>query len=380
MMVTSPDDHHDGAVNVMIIPSVSGGLGHVTRTLKLARGLERADPSLRVIYGLDEVGLRPINQEAISRSGFPLRVIPNPVRHERDERIRATLGDIDVVIEDTNRRLVAHRPLLPRLRAWISLPMLPIWDDLHMDWPLLEHVDCILYAYPAVIPVPEELDRFRDKLTVTGPILDPEEMPGRAEARHRLGLDQSARYIIYAPRGFPFGQWFGRRVLSGVVGGYARLARTQPDVQLLLTAVPDLAAVQPPRLPPLDQIDGVSVWGTLSPEQGRDSVAAADLVIVEGTTTLFDAATAGTPVLMVPGLIYETALEGTLVDEHGAGIVMRPEEVTARTMATNMRRALDPALSGQRVERLRTLVGPGGRDAAVSAICRVIEERVRLAR
>ncbi len=83
---------------------------------------------------------------------------------------------------------------------------------------------------------------------------------------------------------------------------------------------------------------------------------------------------------MVPGLIYETALEGTLVDEHGAGIMLRPEEVTARSMATNMQRALDPASSGQRVERLRTLVGAGGRDAAVTAICRVIEESVRPAR
>lgn len=373
-------DHDRDAVNVMIIPSVSGGLGHVTRTLKLARGLERADPALRIIYGLDEVGLRPINQEAVAHSGFPVRIIPNPVRHERDERIRAAMGDIDVVIEDTNRRLIPHRTLLPRLRAWISLPMLPIWDDLHMDWPLLEHVDHILYTYPAIMPVPEELERFRDRLTVTGPILDPLEMPSRSEACRRLGLDPDVRYIVYAPRDFPFGQWFGRRVLSGVVGGYRRLAQKEPDLRLLLTAVPDVPAVQPPRLPLLDTIDGVTVLGTLSPKHGRDSVAAAHLVIVEGTTTLFDAATAGTPVLMVPGLIYETALEGTLVDEHGAGIVMRPEEVTARSMAVKMRDALDPAASKERARRLRTLVGEGGRDTAVAAINRVIDQRVRSAR
>jgi len=378
-MVRTSSDDGGGAINVMVIPSVSGGLGHVTRTLKLARGLERADRSLRIIYGLDEVGLRPINREAVARSGFPLRIIPNPVRHERDARIREVMGDIDVVIEDTNRRLIAHRSLLPRLRAWISLPMLPLWDDLHMDWPLLEHVDHILYTYPAVMPVPEELERFRDRLTVTGPILDPLEMPSKEEARRHLGLDPEARYIVYAPRGFPFGEWFGRRVLSGVVGGYRRLTPKQPDLRLLLTAVPDRGAIQPPRLPPLDTIDGVTVWGTLAPERSRDSIAAADLVIVEGTTTLFDAATAGTPVLMVPGLIYETFLEGTLVDEYGAGIVMRPGEVTARSMAVKMRDALDPDRSRQRADRLRALVGEGGRDAAVAAIGRVIDVRVRSA-
>ena len=41
-------------LNVVFIPSVSGGLGHVTRTIKLARAPERADPSLRISYVLAE--------------------------------------------------------------------------------------------------------------------------------------------------------------------------------------------------------------------------------------------------------------------------------------------------------------------------------------
>lgn len=365
-----------GPINVVFIPSVSGGLGHVTRTLKLARALERADAGLRIAYVLDELDLRPFNLAAVEATGYPYRILPNPVRHERDAAIRAVLGDADVVIEDTNRRLVAHRRILPRLRVWISVPMLPIWDELFMEWPLLEQVDHILYAYPPVMPLPEELGPFRSKLTVTGPLLDSDEMPSREDARRRLGLAPGVRYVTYAPRGFPFGEWFGRRVLNGVVGGFRRLHRREPDLRLLLTAVPDIVAVQPPRLPPLDRIAGVTIAGTLSPETARDYVAAADVVVLEGTSSLFDAAVARTPVLMVPGPIYETSMEGTWVDAHDAGIVMRPAEVTHRSVARALTRALDPTTSPARAERLHTLVGDSGRDAAVATVLRIIAERV----
>lgn len=362
-------------LHVAFVPSVSGGLGHVTRTLKLARALERADPRLRVSYVLDELDLRPINVEAIARTGYPYRLLPNPVRHERDDKIRAVLGDVDVVIEDTNRRLIAHRRLLPRLKAWISIPMLPIWDELFMEWPLLEQVDHILYAYPSVMPPPVELSPFAAKLTVTGPILDVEEMPDRIEARRRLGLDPTNRYLTYAPRGFPFGEWFGRRVLTGVVGGYLRLRRELSDLRLLLTAVPDVAAVQPPRLPLLTEIEGVTILSTVSPDTARDHVVAADLVVLEGTSTLFDAAMARTPIVMVPGPIYETWLEGGWVHDAEAGIVMRPGDVTPATMARAMRRALDPSAAEGRVARLYDLVGENGRDVAVATIRRIIAER-----
>ncbi len=366
------------ALNVVFIPSVSGGLGHVTRTLKLARALERADPTLRVSYVLDGLSLRPFNVEAIARTGYPYKILPNPVRHERDEKIREILGEADVVIEDTNRRLIAHRLILPRLKVWISIPMLPIWDELFMDWPLLAQVDHILYPYPSLMPPPDELSPFREKLTVTGPILDPEEMPTRIDARRRLRLPEGRRYITYAPRGFPFGAWFGRRVLTGVVGGFMRLREKQPDLRLILTAVPDLSEVQPTRLPPLHSIDGIKIRGTVSPETARDYVAAADLVVLEGTSTLFDAAVAETPVIMVPGPIYETWLEGGWVDEADAGIVMRPEEVTQVSMARSMRKTLDPTIGAARAGRLRGLIGDGGRDAAVEAILAVIDERARV--
>ena len=361
-------------LNIVLIPSVSGGLGHITRSVKLARALEQADPRLRMAYALDESRLRPFNLEVVERTGYPVHILPHPARHERDEKIRAVLGEADVVIEDTSRRAIPYRRILPRLRAWISIPMLPLWDELFMAWPLLEHVDHILYCYPTVMPVPEELEPFRDKLTVTGPILD--EMPSRHAARRRLSLSPEERYITYAPRGFPFGPRFGRRVLNAVVSAYMRLRDEWPGLRLVLTAVPNVAAVQPKRLPPLDRIDGVVLHGVLSPEDARDYLAAADLAIVEGTSALFDAALARTPVLMVPGPIYETWLEGTWVKEQDAGVVVWKEDVSPASMLRKIREALQPEGAAARAGRLSRLVGSGGREAAVQTVLRIIEEKV----
>jgi hypothetical protein len=360
-------------VKVAFIPSVSGGFGHITRAAKLLRGLELADPSLTFCFVLSELGLRAATREAVERLGYPVRILPNPVRHERDRKIRKVLGDIDVVIEDTERRLIAYRRVVPHVRTWISVPMLPIWDELFMDWPYLEHADHVLYTYPRVMPVPKELASVGDRLTVTGPILDPDEMPSREAARDALTWGADERVITYAPRDFPFGRWFGLRVLNGLVGGFVRARKRFPELRLVLTAVPKPAAIQPPALPPLATIPGVTLKGIVSTAEARDHIAGADLVVVEGTSTLFDAAVARTPVFMVPGLIYETSLEGTWVNENGAGIVMRPDDVTRVSVQRVIERVFDePAKTRARVEKLRKLVGESGRDIAVAAILRTI--------
>jgi glycosyltransferase involved in cell wall biosynthesis len=354
---------------IALIPSVSGGLGHVTRLSKLARALKVADPSLELCFVLPERRLRAVNVEAVRSHGYPVRMLPDPVRHERDDLIRDALGDIDVVIEDTERRLIAYRHILPRLTAWISIPMLPLWDELFMDGPLLEHADHILFTYPDVMPVPAELERFVDKLTVTGPFGEPAPTSARQLARRRLGLGSRQPLITYAPRGFPFGRAFGERVLNAVVGGFLRVRREREDARLTLTGVPDVSAIQPRRLPPLDQIDGLEVKGMIAPDEVAAYVAAADIVVLEGTSTLFEAARAGTPVIMVPGPIYETLAEAAWLEETQAGTVLRPGEATRRNMAERMTNILDdrPAAVG-RSARLSAIVGPGGEAKAVAVI------------
>ena len=363
-------------MKVAVIPSVSGGFGHVTRATTLVRALERADPSLEFCFVLSELRLRPAARAAVERFGRPVRILANPVRHERDARISEVLADIDVVIEDSERRLIAYRRVLPHLRAWISIPMLPIWDELFMDWPYLEHADHVLYTYPPAMPVPEELAFLGDRVTVTGPILDAETMPTREAARRDLGFEADERVITYAPRDFPFGNWFGRRMMNGVVGGYLRARRHLPSLRLVLTAVSDPARVQPRHLPRLDAIAGLSTKGIVTTDEERSHIAAADIVVVEGTSTLFDAALARSPVFMVPGPIYETSLEGTWVNESGAGIVMRPGDVTRRSVERVIRSVFDsPEETRARAARLHELVGSGGIGRAVQAILRVIATR-----
>ena len=360
---------------VALIPSVSGGLGHVTRLAKLAHALSAADRSLSLCFVLPELRLRHVNIQAVEGLGYPVRFLPNPVRHERDEVVRGVLGDIDVVIEDTERRLIAYRSILPRLRAWISIPMLPLWDELFLDWTLLEQADHILYTYPAEMPVPDELERFRAKLTVTGPFVAPDEVPRRDVGRRRLGLHADDRLMWYAPRGFPFGRAFGSRLLNAVVGGFMQLRRRATQTRLALTGVPDVDAIQPRRLPPLPSIDGLDVRTMLPRRELLDYIAAADVAIVEGTSGLFDAAVADVPVIMVPGPIYETTLEADWVASNEAGLVVRPDEVTRSSLRRAMQSILvDRDAATARARRLREIVGGGGERAAVEVILRVVDE------
>lgn len=360
---------------VAFLPSVSGGLGHVTRTLRLAQALERADPSLQIIYVLGELNLRRFTEEAVRQTGYPVRILPNPNQEQREVAIRSAMSDVDVVIEDTERRMVAYRRLLPRLKVWVSIPMLPLWDELFMDWPYLEQADHILYTYPSVMPLPPELRMFGEKVTETGPLLDEQSLPDRVEARRRVGLGDGERLITYAPRGFPFGEEFGRRVLDGVLGAFAALRQREPGLRLVLTAVPDIPAARTADWPPLNEIEGVTVEGIIAAEKVRDYLAAADLVVVEGYSTLVDAAALRTPVLMVPGTIYESWLEGTWLTAHDAGVVVWIEQVTRERMTEAMNDALGPAAPA-RAERLINLVGLGGCDRAVATVRRLIAERV----
>src|SRR5689334_7120364 len=87
-----PADTTLSFVKIAFIPSVSGGLGHVTRVAKLLRGLHVTDPSLEYPFVLSELGLRDSARQATERLGYPVRILPNPVRHS-DLRRAEPLGE-----------------------------------------------------------------------------------------------------------------------------------------------------------------------------------------------------------------------------------------------------------------------------------------------
>ncbi len=63
-------------MNVVMVPSASGGIGHISRTATLARALRRLDPTVHIEYVLDAERLRPFNIDATMRMGYRPRLLP----------------------------------------------------------------------------------------------------------------------------------------------------------------------------------------------------------------------------------------------------------------------------------------------------------------
>ena len=73
-------------MNVVIIPSVGGGIGYFARTATLARMLQKLDPTVSVEYLLDTERLRPFNIAA-ARTGPFLELDDVPERDVASARL-----------------------------------------------------------------------------------------------------------------------------------------------------------------------------------------------------------------------------------------------------------------------------------------------------
>ncbi|HEY0205886.1 MAG TPA: nucleotide disphospho-sugar-binding domain-containing protein [Acetobacteraceae bacterium] len=348
-------------VRVVMIPSASGGMGHVSRTATLARALRLLDPAVEVEYVLDADRLRAFNIEATVRMGYKPRLMPARHRDNRDAIARLCLGDADVIVDDTMRFLVPLRACVPQA-AWVSIPMTPIGDELFMDWPFMKQMDAIIWAYAPLVGLPRDLDPVRDLVTATGPFVLVDGVPDRAASRARLGLAPDMQTVVYAPRGFPFGREFGHRVLAGAYGAVEALRRTtHPDLSLTLIAVGDPSDLHgvpgmPATLPPW-----VRLHGLLPQEDALMHMRAAGAVLAEGTSTMHEAAALGTPLVLVPGPIAETTLLATKLAEHGAARTLLPHDVSAARLTEAFAAVLaDPAAGAAMAARALSLVSGGG--------------------
>ncbi|MDQ6618298.1 MAG: hypothetical protein M3Z31_01125 [Pseudomonadota bacterium] len=347
-------------MKIMMIPSVSGGLGHVGRTSALARALTRIDPALTIEYLLDMERIRPFNIEVVAATGHRVNLLPIRSRNERDAVVRATLGDADIIVDDTSRHLIPLRALLPGVR-WISVPMYPLWDELFMDWPLLAQTDGIVWAYPQGLDFPSELNLIRRPVVKTGPFLDVEDVPSRAEARAQLGYTDADCVILYAPRGMTFGRAFGEQVLASVVGAVGDIqVPVGKRVRLELVSVRDPDEIRCPEVP--DPLPGcVHVVGPLPPHTMLTYIRAADVAVTEGSNMTFEAAALRTPILMVPGTIHETWVLGTHLRRSNAAVVLWIETVTVETVKDALHDILDnDGTRAARVERAEQMLMQGG--------------------
>jgi len=363
-------------MRVIMIPSASGGLGHIGRTAALARQLQHFDPSIELEYLLDLDKLRPFNIDAAAATGYRVNLLPMRNRGDRDPIVRACLGSADIVIEDTCRHLIALRPIVPE-STWISVPMYPLVDELFMDWPLLAQSDGIVWPYPPALDFPPELATFADKLIKTGPFLDLDGIPDRARARRRLRFAKDERVLVYAPRGMTFGRPFGERVLAALVGAVVNLAK-QHQVRLVLASVHDRNELRGPGIPdPLPEC--VTVLGPLAPTQMLALIRAADVAVTEGSNMTQEAAALGTPIMMIPGTIYESWLLGTRLKQVAGAQVLWIETVSAATVLDALHNLLGPAPQRRRMltNALQLIAGGGGVKAAAQFVLDRHHERRR---
>ena len=362
---------------VVMIPSVSGGIGHISRTAALARALQRLDPRVEVEFLLDADRLRPFNIDATRRMGFTPRFLPPRTRDNRDALARACLDGFDVVVDDCSRYLLPLRRAVPHL-GWVTLAMYPIKDELFMDWPFMAQMDAVIWPYAPLVGMPEELAAVQDKVVQTGPFLETEGTPGQAAARARLGLPADDPLVVYAPRGFPFGPEFGHRVLAGIYGAMEALRRTgHPALRLVLLAVSDLAELRGiPGVPdPLP--DWVGVKGVVTPAESLLHTSAASAVVGEGTSTMHEAAALRTPLVVVPGPIPEIMLLAQALDRAGAAQVLTPQQTTPDALAAAFRAALGDAPGrAAMLDRAYALItGGGGAAAAARVVLNVAARR-----
>ncbi|MFO1067862.1 MAG: hypothetical protein U1E14_04980 [Geminicoccaceae bacterium] len=361
-------------MKVVMVPSVSGGIGHISRAATLARALRRLDPSAGVEMVLDAERLRPFNIDAALGMGYRPRLMPPRTPESRGPIVRACLGDADVIVDDVARYLLPLRHHVPDA-AWVSVAMHPIGDELFMDWPLMAQMDAVFWPYPQAVAMPEELAIVADRVVRTGPFLDVDDVPDRATARHRLHLP-SGPLLVYAPRGFPFGAEFGHRVLGALFAAAARLRQTvHPDLRLQLLAVRDPAELRsvdgvPAELPPW-----VSVLGIQSQADTLLFQRAADVLVAEGTSTIHEGAALCTPMLIVPGPIREIELLAAALDRAGAAAVVPIERVSAERLAGVLEGLLGEDGAGMAVRAAGMVRGGGGVMQAARTILEIHARR-----
>ena len=360
---------------VIMIPSVSGGIGHISRTAALARALQKIDPQVEVDYLLDIARLRPFNIDATRRMGYRPRFLPLLTRENRDAAIRACLDDADIVVDDCARYLVPLRRAVPHAR-WVTLAMHPVADELFMDWPMMAQMDAVIWPYAPLMALPSELDGIADSVVRTGPFLDVEDVPDRRAARTQLGLPTEAPFILYAPRGFPFGREFGHRVLAGVYEAVDALRRGRhPGLRLVLLAVTDPAELRDVAGLPVDLPDWVTVKGVVTPGDALLYTRAANAVIGEGTSTMHEGAALRTPLVLVPGPIVEATLLSQALDREGAATVIAPLKATTEAFVKAFETALtDSDARDAMLERAHTLItGGGGAMAAARLVLGIVD-------
>ncbi len=102
-------------------------------------------------------------------------------------------------------------------------------------------------------------------------------------------------------------------------------------------------------------------------------IRAADIAVTEGSNMTQEAAALATPIMMVPGTIYEAWLLGTRLIERNGARIEWIERVTPETIAGHLQAILeDGAGCKTMTENARMLIaGGGGVEAAAQFVLKI---------
>jgi hypothetical protein len=278
---------------------------------------------------LDTRRLRPFNIEATMQLGFRPRLLPELTRQNRDAVVQACLGDADIIVDDATRYLLPWRRVVPQA-AWVSILMHPVGDELFVDWPWMAQMDALIWPYAPLVGLPAELAMFEGKILRTGPFLETDGVPDKPVARQRLRLQPEEQVVVYAVRGFPFGQKFGHTVLASLYRAVEALrGTTHPHLKLVLLAVGSSQELYHVPGVPRSLPDWVRVEGVVPSSEALLYTRAADILVGEGTSTMHEGAALRTPLVLLPGPIQEASVLAQRLGEHEAADVFGVKSVAA---------------------------------------------------
>jgi CDP-glycerol glycerophosphotransferase (TagB/SpsB family) len=277
---------------------------------------------------------------AVAEGAFPAGV---ETIHFGSPESTAALEAADVVVSNDHVPLDwEKRPDAFYLQTWHGTPLKRIHNDvLWAPEGRLAYLEHDIARWDAMLsPNPYSTGRFRQAFGYRGPVHEtgyprndllssPQRDEVRARVRSGLGIDEGARVVLYTPtwRDDLVFEGSGERDFEFPVDLADFTDRLGGDHVLLLR----LHNMVSDRL---ESIEGLPVRDVSSYPDIRDLYLAADLLVTDYSSTMFDFAVTGKPILLFPYDLadYRDRLRGFYVDL---------EEIAPGPLLTTSRELLD---------------------------------------
>lgn len=207
----------------------------------------------------------------------------------------------------------------------------------------------------------------KEKIRFTGPLLidDPEKMPEQAVLK-RQHIRESQTKMVYVTIGGG-SKLIGEKFLRIVLEAFQLLPEVKGVVAAGLDIPPEeFSAFNPPN--------HVAIYDFVP---GTEMIKASDVTVFHGgSSTLMTCLACGKPAVVIPSM-GEQEDNAAVLGNHGAGIVLEKETLTAAILAAAIKQILQDGSYQRKAEELRNLCKVyGGAGAAASMIEKLVRSEV----